>query len=122
MLTQQLKQNIPLKTMLSIGLACFLVAALTPRNLAGGFTCGATSFCLSAIGLERLARRIMHRGHVAEGLRSGIFWLFLKFVAPALMIFYGLSRGFSATALVSGIVSALAIFSAVLWFEQKEKF
>jgi hypothetical protein len=35
------------------------------------------------------------------------------------MIFYGLSRGFSATALVLGIVSALAIFSAVLWFEQK---
>jgi hypothetical protein len=119
MLTYQLKQRIPLKTILSVGLACFLVAAFTPRNLAGGFACGATTFCLSAIGLERLARRIMHRGHVAEGVRSGLFWLFFKFVAPASTIFYGLSRGFSPTALVSGILSALAIFSAVLWFEQK---
>jgi hypothetical protein len=118
-LTNHLKLHIPLKTILFVGLACFLVAVFTPRNLAGGFVCGATTFCLSAIGLERLARRIMHRGHVAEGVRSGLFWLFFKFVAPASTIFYGLSRGFSPTALVSGIVSALAIFSAVLWFEQK---
>jgi|LakMenE01Jun11ns_1017448.scaffolds.fasta_scaffold9165053_1 hypothetical protein len=118
-LTNHLKLHIPLKTILFVGLACFLVAVFNPRNLAGGFVCGATTFCLSAIGLERLARRIMHRGHVAEGVRSGLFWLFFKFVAPASTIFYGLSRGFSPTALVSGIVSALAIFSAVLWFEQK---
>jgi hypothetical protein len=118
-LTPQLKQHIPLKTILSVGLACLLVGAFTPRNIAGGFVCGATTFCLSAIGLERLARRIMYRGQVAEGVRHGMFWLFFKFVAPASTIFYGLSRGFSPPAVVSGIVSALAIFSAVLWFEQK---
>lgn len=118
-LTNHLKLHIPLKTLLFVGLGCFLAAALTPKDIAGGFVCGAAAFCFSAIGLERLARRIMHKGHVTEGVRSGMFWLFFKFVAPGSTIFFGLSRGFSPAAVVAGIVSGLAIFSAVLWFEQK---
>lgn len=118
-LTHQLKHHIPLKTLLFVGLTCSFVAPFTARNVAGGFVCGAAAFCFSAIGLERLARRIMHKGHVAEGVRSGMFWLFFKFVAPASTIFFGLSHGFSPAAVVAGILSGLAIFSAVLWFEPK---
>ena len=118
-LTHHLKHHIPLKTLLFVGLGCFLVSLFATKNFAEGFVCGAAAFCFSAIGLERLARRIMHKGHVAEGVRSGMFWLFFKFVAPAATIFFGLSRGFSPAAVVSGIVSGLAIFSAVLWFERK---
>jgi hypothetical protein len=120
--TKEVWASLAFKTLAVVGLACFLVSCFASRSLAGGFVCGATSFCFSAMGLERLTTRIIQIGQVAQGVRSGIFWLFFKFLAPAATIFFGLSRGYSPGAIVLGIVTALVVFSAVLWFSRNKNF
>lgn len=120
--TEDSKHNLAIKTILCVSLAAVLVVAFAPRDISGGFICGALAFCFSALALRRLTTRIVQKGQVAEGVRSGVFWLIFKFVAPAAMIFWGLSVGVSPAAVVFGIVSGLAAFSAILWLARDEKF
>lgn len=120
--TKPSSHHIALKTLVLVGLACFLAASFADRQDAGGFICGALAFCFSAIGLERLTARILQKGDVFKGVKSGVVWLVFKFLAPAGMIFFGLSQGFSPPAVVIGLVCSLGVFAAILWFSRSRGF
>lgn len=98
-----------------VGLLSLLVLTIARAEYAHGFICGALAFALSIVGIERVTSRVMMLGQVAQGVRSGVFWVIFKFVAPAGLIFFGLSRGFSPLAIVCGILTALGLFSFLLW-------
>lgn len=100
-----------------IVLSC-LSSAVLPINLMGGFCCGALAFCLAAISLEQLSRRALQLGDVRSGVRSGFFWVGLKFLGPAGSIFYGIWRDFSPAALMAGIFTSLAMFVLLIWLSQ----
>lgn len=116
------KHYIALKTLLLVGIVSVLVGAVSKRDVGGGFICGSFAFCFSVFGLERLTTRVVRRGQVRGGLFSSLFWLGFKFIAPAGMIFYGLSSGFSPVAVVFGLLTGVGVFTLMLWSVDKKFF
>lgn len=116
------KHYIALKTLLLVGMLSVLVGAFSTSSIGGGFMCGSFAFCFSVFGLERLTARVIHRGQVRVGVLSSLFWLGFKFIAPAGMIFYGLSRGFSPAAVVFGLLAGVGVFTVILWSVDKKFF
>jgi hypothetical protein len=122
LLIENFRHQLGWKAATVIGVACVLAAIVTEKELAGGFICGAAAFGFAAISLEQLALRIIEKGDVVRGVRSGLFWLVFKFIGPAVLIFLGLSRGYSPAAAVVGMLSGLVVFSVILWRSRRKKF
>lgn len=116
------KHFIAFKTLLLVGMLSLLVSAFSSRTIGGGFMCGSFAFCFSVFGLERLTARVVQKGQVRGGVLNSLFWLGFKFIAPAGMIFYGLSRGFSPAAVVVGLLAGVGVFTGILWSVDKKIF
>ena len=107
------------KLLLLMSAVCLVSGMALPKDFTGGLCCGAAAFCFSAIGLEKLVSRVLLIGDLGKGVRSSVFWLFFKFLAPGGMIYFGLSKGFSPPAIVLGLTSALIAFTGILWFSRE---
>lgn len=75
---------------------------------------GLVVFGLSFSGLEMLLRKVLLQQSLKGGIRSGIFWLVVKFLGPLSIIYIAVDRGFSVLFLVSGISLGLLSVTVIL--------
>lgn len=96
--------------------SCIFGFLFLPFGPAVGFSAGILAFVTAFLGIERITVRMLEIGGFRAGVRSSIFWVVFKFLAPPGCIFLGLRLGGGVVSLFSGLCFGLVLTVGVLGF------
>ncbi len=100
-----------------VGWFLFLVSWLVFEEAVSlGFGCGLLAFGLAFLGLEMILRRMLLAGEVRRGIVQSMGWVGIKFLGPILVLYLGLTAGYSVMASFVGMSCGVLTVALILFF------
>ena len=96
-------------------LVCVCLHLVVPKDFGIGFDSGFAAFSAAFLAIESVSKRIFAVGNLRSGVRSSLFWVAFKFLAPFGVLFLGVRCGGDVFGVFCGLVFGLFAVAGVLW-------